>query len=291
MFTGELKERLLNLSNLFPSANVLYRLANRWQTKAGFSRRVQRTTNFELNPFPEREHSETLEQGDPNLLPEFVNLAEIGLIKDFNKGSFFTTLYYQDIKNPIQRVNKVYNDTILNRVFTNAGKARLWGLELEANVKPVKWWQLYVGANVYDYKITGAIFNNTIAVNNANLVYSVNTNSNFQVMPTFSFQFNVNYLSARPTARGEDSRFLSPNLSFKKTFLNGRLSAVFQWQNMDVGLLKTNEQRITTFGKDFYTTTNYIYEVDVFMLNLSFNLNQLSKKSKLPASEFGDKEF
>jgi len=45
------------------------------------------------------------------------------------------------------------------------------------------------------------------------------------------------------------------------------------------------------FWKRFFTTTNYIYEVDVFMLNLSFNLNQLSKKSKLPSSEFGEKEF
>jgi len=291
LFTGETKERELKLSNLFPSANILYRLGNRWQTKAGFSRRIQRTTNFELNPFPEREHSETLEQGDPNLLPEFVNLTELGLIKTFNSGSFFTTLYHQEIKNPIQRVNKVYADTVLNRVFTNAGKANLWGAELGTNLKPAKWWQFYLGANVYNYKIKGSIFNGTIPISNNGLVYSINTNSNFQLAKTLSVQFNLNYLSDRPTAQGEDSRFLIPNSSIKKTFFNGRMSAMFQWQNMDLGLLKTNEQRITTSGKDFYTTTNYIYEVDVLMLNISFNLNQLSKKSKLPTSEFGDKEF
>jgi hypothetical protein len=33
---------------------------------------------------------------------------------------------------------------------------------------------------------------------------------------------------------------------------------------MDLGLLPTNEQRITTRGRDFFTTTNYIYEVDIF---------------------------
>lgn len=60
---------------------------------------------------------------------------------------------------------------------------------------------------------------------------------------------------------------------------------------MDLGLLKSNEQRITTRGRDFYTTTNYIYEVDVFLINLSFNLNQLSKKVKFTESEFGEKEF
>lgn len=283
----------LNLSNLFPSANVLYTFKEGWQAKAGYSKRVQRTTNFELNPIPEREHSETLEQGDPDLLPEFVDLVELGLIRTFSTGSFFTTLYYQNIKNPIQRVNSVYADTILNRVFTNAGSARSVGLEAGANLQPLKWWTLYVGANVYNYKINGdlSILGVRSNVSNARWVYSLNANTNFKISSTWSAQANVNYLSKRPTAQGEDSDFLVPNTSIKKTFMNGRFSATLQWQNMDMGLNKTNRQRITTRGRDFYTTTNYIYETDVFLLNFSFNLNKLTGKSKLPSSEFGDKEF
>jgi hypothetical protein len=53
---------------MFPSASVLYRFTDAWQAKAAYNCRVQRTTSLELNPLPEREHSETLEQGDPNLL-------------------------------------------------------------------------------------------------------------------------------------------------------------------------------------------------------------------------------
>ena len=55
--------------------------------------------------------------------------------------------------------------------------------------------------------------------------------------------------------------------------------------------MNSNQQRITTFGKDFYTTTNYTYETDVFLINFSFNLNKLSSKNKLPISEIGEKEF
>lgn len=283
----------LNLSNLFPSASLLYTFATGWQAKAGYSKRVQRTTNFELNPIPEREHSETLEQGDPDLLPEFVDLAELGLIRTFNKGSFFTTLYYQNIKNPIQRVNSVYADTILNRVFTNAGSARSIGLEMGTNLQPLKWWSLYIGGNVYNYKITGKlnILGITSNVSNNSWVYSVNVNTGFTLSKTWSLQGNVNYLSRRPTAQGEDSRFFVPNTSLKKTWMNGRMAATLQWQNMDLGWNQSNRQRITTRGADFYTTTNYIYETNVFMLNVSFNLNKLTGKSKLPNSEFGDKEF
>jgi outer membrane receptor protein involved in Fe transport len=282
---------LLELNNLFPSASVLYSFENSWKVKAGLSRRVQRTNNFELNPIPEREHSETLERGDANLLPEFIYLAEAGITKNFSSGSVFSTIYYQDIKNPIQRVNSVYADTILNRVYTNADKASRLGLELGVNYSLAKWAQLYLGTNVYRSSVSGLILNYPNPQKNSAWVNSINANVNFQLSADFSVQGNVNYLSARPTVQGEDSRFLSPNTSLKKTFMDGRITALLQWQNMDMGLLKSNEQRITTSAPDFYTTTNYIYEVDVFMINLSFNLNKLTKKLKLPGSEFGEKEF
>jgi len=57
----------LNLSNFFPSANILYSFKDDLRFKIAYSKRVQRSTNNELNPYPEREHSETLEQGDPNI--------------------------------------------------------------------------------------------------------------------------------------------------------------------------------------------------------------------------------
>lgn len=287
------QEYRLALSNLFPSAALLYTLQPGWQLKAGYSKRVQRTTNFELNPIPEREHSETLEQGDPNLLPEFIDLAEAGVVHTFTGGNFFSNLYYQHIKNPIQRVNSVYADTILNRVFTNAQRARLIGWETGVNVQVVKWWNLYLGTNLYNYAINGklTVTGVTSQVSNTNWVYSVNTNNSFRLGATWALQANVNYLSRKPTAQGEDSYFLVPNSSLKKTFMNGRLAATLQWQNMDMGLKKANRQRITTWGSDFYTTTNYIYETDVFLLNLTFNLTRNTGKARLPASEFGEKEF
>ena len=283
----------LYLSNLFPSANLLYTFNHGWKMKAGYSRRVQRTSNNELNPIAEREHSESLEQGDPDVLPEFINLSEIGLINTFNKGSFFATIYYQGIKNPIQRVNSVYNDSILNRLFTNSGQARSLGLESGTNLQLNDWWSLYLGGTVYNYKIKGdlTILGVTMPIHNQSWVYSINTNTNFKLGKNWSLQGNVNYLSKRPTAQGIDSRFLSPNLSLKKSFMNNLFSATLQWQNIDLGMKESNRQRITTSGKDFYTTTNYIYEPDVIMLNLSFNLNKFTAKNKLPKSEFGDKEF
>lgn len=283
----------VNFSNLFPSANLLYTVNKSWNAKMGYSKRVQRNNNSELNPIPEREHSETLEQGDPDLLPQFVDLVELGVNHTFKKGTFFSTLYFQNIKNPIQRVNSIYTDTILNRVFTNAKKARLYGLELGTNLKPNKWLAFYLGANVYNYTIDGEldILGAASIVNNSDWVYALNANSTIKFNTNWSLTANVNYTSAKPTAQGEDSRFLSPNMSVKKTIIQGKGSISMQWQNIKFGDMGTNQQRITTFGNDFYTTTNYIYETNVLLLNFSYNFNKLTSKNKLPTSEFGEKEF
>jgi outer membrane receptor protein involved in Fe transport len=293
LLSSNVNPYLITFSNLFPSANILYTFNESWNTKVGYSKRVQRNNNSELNPIPEREHSETLEQGDPNLLPQFVDLVELGLNHTYKKGTLFATLYYQNIKNPIQRVNSVYNDTILNRVYTNAERARLFGLEFGSNYKPKKWVSLYLGANIYHYKINGDlnVLGETSTVNNLDWVYAINGNGTFNLDKNWSITANASYTSAKPTAQGKDSRFLTPNLSAKRILFDGKGSIGFQWQYINFGNMNSNQQRITTWGNDFYTTTNYIYETNVLLLNFSYNFNKLSSKNKLPISEFGEKEF
>ncbi len=286
---------ILNLSNFFPSASALYYLNPDLKLKAAYSRRIQRASNNQLNPIPEREHSETLEIGDPDLKPELVDLAELGLIKTFKEGgSVFLTAYYMHGKNPMQRVNSVFNDTILFRVYTNVESSQSIGFETGLDWNPAKWWELYIGTNVYKQQYSGdlKIFDEpVIDVNNSGWVYSINANTTFSLSSSLSLNANLNYLSKRPTAQGEDSRFLSPNLALKKSFKDNKYSLSLQWQYIDLGMHQSNRQRITTSGDDFYTSTNYIYETDIILLNFSYNLNWKNGKSKLPSSEFGEKEF
>nr|WP_091697169.1 TonB-dependent receptor [Algoriphagus locisalis] len=281
---------LYDFVKLYPSASLQYSLNEDLQLKTSYSRRVERTTTFKMNPFPEREHSETLEQGDPTLLPEFVDLVEVSVVKDFGENSFTATTYFRNVQNLVNRVNTVYNDTILNRIYSNVGTGKSLGLEVGLELNPTDWWQIFAGTNVYHYSIEGEFDNRPI--DSESWIYSINANTSFNFGKNWEAQLTVNYLSPTNTAQGEDSRFLSPNLNIKKTFLDGRLSATMQWQNIDMGLLSTNEQRITTWREgEFYTTTNYVYEVDIIQFNLSYTFNKLKNNSKFIKSEFGEKEF
>ncbi|MGB6153788.1 MAG: TonB-dependent receptor [Pricia sp.] len=275
----------------FPSASLQYTFENNTKVKAAYSKRVERTTTFKMNPFPEREHSETLEQGDPTLRPEFIDLVELGVTKNFDGGnSVYATAYYRDVKNLVSRVNTIYNDTILNRIYSNVGKSRSLGLEIGTQLKPTKNWSNFIGANLYNYAIDGSYDGRN--VDSDAIIYSINANSTVDFSDTASAQFSFNYISAQNTAQGEDSSFYSPNLTLIKTFFDDRLVATLQWQNIDMGLLKSNEQSITTFREgEFFTTTNYVYEVDIVLLNLSYVFNRNKDKSKFIESEFGKQEF
>lgn len=98
----ELKDKSNTLDTLYQydyirpffSGNLSYKAKEDLTWKLNFSQRVERETTFKMNPFPEREHSETLEQGDPNVLPEFINQLEGGMIKAWKDNSFSATAYY-----------------------------------------------------------------------------------------------------------------------------------------------------------------------------------------------------
>ena len=289
--TIERPDESFNLSqfNLFPSLNFGYKLTENLSLKAAYSRRIERTTTFKMTPFPEREHSETLEQGDAELLPEYIDLMEIGLVQNWGDHSVFATAYYRHIEHVINRVNTVFNDTILNRIYTNAGNANALGLELGSTFFPASKWRVYLGANVFNYQIKGNLFEDEI--NTSNIIFSINANSTFNVSPTFSAQVAFNYLSERVTAQGRDSAFYNPSLTLRQAFWDKKMAVALQWLNIDMGLWLANEQRITTERSNFFTTTNYVYEVDILQLTLSYQLNAASKKVDLPKSEFGAKEF
>lgn len=276
---------------LYPSVDIKHKLDKGWEMKMSASRRVQRNNNFELNPIPEREHSETLERGDAELLPEFVTNFEAGVIKKFTQGLLFSNVYYQHTKNPIQRVNSVYADTILHRVFTNADYARRYGLEVGGEWKPTPSLKLLFGANTYNYKIEGDVLDYVNTYKNSDWVYSFNASGILNLPRQWTAAVDVNYLGERPTLQGVDSRFITPNFSLSKSFYQGAVTAQVQWKNIELGNWGVNEQRITTYANDFFTTTNYIYEKNIILLNLNFNIKKLNNILRLPKSEFGEKEF
>ena len=58
------------------------------QFRASASRRINRPKSWHLEPFIAWEDPYTVRQGNPDLLPEYIQSYELGYIKDLEKGSF-----------------------------------------------------------------------------------------------------------------------------------------------------------------------------------------------------------
>ena len=290
--TGQLDEDYsLDFAKLFPSASVNYKWKDNVSFQLAYSKRIERTTTFKMNPFPEREHSETLEQGDPNLHPELIDQVELSVNYQNKKGNnIFSSLYYRNVNHLINRVNTVYNDTILNRIYSNVGNGKLIGRESGGEFKIGKKLKIMASSNFFYFIIKGSFDGRP--VNTKDYVYDLNLNGTYRFSETAFMQLNFNYISERITAQGRDSEFYSPNLTLTKRFWDNQITATLQWKNIDMGFMNTNEQRITTRMKnEFYTTTNYVYEVDMILVSLSYNFNNQKNRTKFIDSEFGKREF
>ena len=290
--TGQLdKSFSMNFTKLFPSASIHYQLKENLSINMAYSKRIERTTTFKMNPFPEREHSETLEQGDPTLHPELIDQVELSMNYKNKKGNrFISSFYFRNVNHLINRVNTIYNDTILNRIYSNVGNAKVIGREVTAEYNLGKKFKILASSNFYYNIIKGSFDGHT--VNKDAYAYNLNFNSTYRFSDMAFAQFTLNYISSLITAQGKDSKYYSPNLTLVRRFWNNQLTASLQWKNIDIGLMNSNEQRITTErAEEFYTTTNYIYEVDMILLSLSYNFKNRKNTAKFIDSEFGKREF
>ncbi|WP_137403628.1 TonB-dependent receptor [Echinicola rosea] len=73
------------------------------------------------------------------------SLSDSMLVKDFGDNYVYPTVFYSDIKNLVSRVNTIYHDTCLKRIYANvgSGKSIVPGSGIELN--PTSWWKVFAG--------------------------------------------------------------------------------------------------------------------------------------------------
>ena len=250
----------------------------------GYSKRIDRPTTRLMSPFKNHRHSEFIEVGDPELLPEITNVAELSYSKNWKKISITATAYFNKVKDKIFRVNEVYSRITLLRTFTNAGNTTSAGFEFSAEVKPLSWLRFYLSGNLYQLHVNGIV--KGIEVNQNSFNYNFNGNASVDISKKLKFQLDGNYVSRTVTAQGEDGELFLANAGLRYLWSN-KFTAGLLLQN----IFNSNHQTIANKGTDFYVTTNYIKYDRVLQLSVSFRLNDTGKKGKAVKTEYGEKDF
>lgn len=134
---------------LFPSFQGQWKLSENHSLRLAYSRRIERPTTKLMSPFKNHRHAETIENGDPNLLPEIADVFETGFSKAYTNISFTATAYVNILQDKVFRVNEIYSRTILGRTYTNAGNSQSTGMELTTEIKASKKWKIYLSGNLF----------------------------------------------------------------------------------------------------------------------------------------------
>jgi outer membrane receptor protein involved in Fe transport len=222
---------------LFPSVFLTKTIAEETEIQLNYTRRVRRPNFWQLNPFININDPVNLEQGNPQLQPEFTNSIEFNFSKTYNTGNFLGVLYFQNNERDITR----YSDTIsaeqyqqLNNAavdpnailntFINARSTNRLGMELTWQQNFGKFFDItpsvdlqYRKVNVDQYDLSNEGFNWE-----AQLIanYRIETKKK-SLFNKLSFQVQGEYESPEVTPQGKNLEQYSVDFAMRKDFLKG----------------------------------------------------------------------
>ena len=200
--------------NLFPSATLARDLTPERRVQLSYSRRVQRPDQAELNPFTDRADPLNLSTGNPALLPEYIDLGELGFQQSFaNSASLSGTVFYSVESQTIKPFRQVLTDPLTGNQVTatsrvNFGEELNYGLELVGALPLASFWKLNGTVSAFRRVVQGSYANTDLT--NSSLVVTSRLNTTITPVKKLDVQVSLNYRS--PTASAQGRRLTSFNV-------------------------------------------------------------------------------
>lgn len=163
-------------TKIFPSAFINYTASQKNAFGISVSRRLDRPTYRQLNPFRFYINNSTFSEGNPYLQPQFTYSFELS--HTYNQA-ITTTLSYSITKNNITNVliPSTTQDKITIQTDRNLAEFDYYGLSVSAPVSITKWWSSINDLNVYYGLYKGDLANTVIR--NGNVTFNINSTNSF----------------------------------------------------------------------------------------------------------------
>ncbi len=253
--------------DFFPSIHSSYNFGGGTQIMAGYSRRIRRPDGGDLEPFYSWYDAHNVRIGNPNLQPEFIDSYEIGFQTFVGKATVSNDFYYRYTHNKMEDINSVYSPNVSLRSIANVGSDYSLGSEAMIMFNPLKFWEFNLMGDVYDYRIKGAINNQSFA--RQSLDWSLKNNSTFTITPKTSIQVDTRYHSPSVSAQGRWGGYFITDLAAKRDFMQKQLSVILQIHD----LFQTGRREFISEGADFYNYAHFARQAPIVMINIKYNFN------------------
>ncbi len=250
--------------NLFPSGSLQLVLQKKYKIpdiQLSYSRRINRPSQNQLNPFLSINDPYNFFKGNPKLKPELTNAIELSAIYQTKKSNYTGTLYYRKVNTPISRFRVIDSNSISTVSFFNLDYNTSSGVEFIARFAPIGSLKMTLNANLFKYFVAGNIQGNSL--NNERISYSGKFNLNYTLPKKIDFQSSFNYNGPSVGLQGYIRSMYSLEIGVKKSFIkdkltlsvnladvfdNRRFNIVMEGSNFDSEVYRKRETRILTFN-------------------------------------------
>lgn len=203
-YTGILPESGNTFENdyplsLFPSAFVTYKLNEKDNLQASYTRRINRPNFFQLLPFTDFSDSLNLRRGNPNLLPEFTNSFEVSYQNIMKGGNdFLISAYFKQASDLItayqfSEYNEVLNRDILITSYTNSNSSIAYGVEFSMRNTFFKIFELTSNLNMYNARVDASNVEQDLV--NEQFTWNLKENLSIKLPADFRLQISGEYRS------------------------------------------------------------------------------------------------
>ena len=295
-------------TNLFPTANIGYKISKERSLTLGYNRRLRRPRSRALNPFENRASEILFYKGNVNLDPTYSDSFDLGYLNKWEKLTFNSSIYYQHSTNNIVRVNsqeiRVINDketSIIVRVPINLASEDRVGFEFTTNYTANNRVKLSGSFNFFQFETKGEYsYNTTNPITNTTTTISQNFDAKntswftrFDAKITFPWeiqsQTRILYTGPRNDAQSEVDGLLSVNLAFSKDLFKRKATLVLNIND----LFNSRKYNFKNYAPCKENPTNisdqtYQRRIRQISLNFSYRWNQKKKIKKRNSDEIND---
>ncbi|QIL75260.1 TonB-dependent receptor domain-containing protein [Hymenobacter sp. HDW8] len=268
--TSENFER--NYYQLFPSAALKYAPTEQNEITMSLSRRINRPSYGQLNPFRFIIDPATSGKGNPNLRPETSYNMELNYTF---KQKYTAGLSYSVTKDPITDVAYPETDTTTVSTNVNLDQQQYVSLTLTAPITVGKWLSIYNNAVFFYIHYDGTLAGTSLRAGQP--AYTLSSNSTFTFGKGWGAELNARYNSQQRVGFFEFSDYGQVGIAVKKEVMDRKgtiklaandilytlpFSAVSLYNNYRQDLYIRRDTRVVTlsfawkFGNDKLTTTN-----------------------------------
>ena len=259
-------------SQLYPSLHFQYDLGKERELQFSYSRRVNRPSPRELNPYVDYSDSLNIRTGNPSIKPEFTTSLELGVMKYWKKGSLTSSVFYRHTTDLVEDISKLQANGVTITMPQNISSSTSYGLEMVGSANPVKWFRLNTNVSLYR-ALTDAIPEMNIQSSDQ-FSWSSRLNMNFIPWKDASFQLIGTYNSPTRSAQEYRKSQYFADASFRQDFMKNKLSLSLRLTD----IFNTRSYSATTYGNSFTSESKWYRESRILYVGLQFKINNYNKK-------------